>query len=98
MDDETRAALDLTDDQLRSMRDAAEPGVVAKRSRDLNQRAKSTVDRAVTLEERQGVRLRAVASGTTATTTTEVHDSVAGTLLVDRVEDEPVSASAYRVG
>ncbi len=40
MDDETRRALDLTPEQLCAMRDAAEPGVVAKRRgrpRDLNQ-------------------------------------------------------------
>lgn len=46
MDEETRAALDLTKDELRAMRDAAEPGVVAKRPkrpRDLNQRATDIV-------------------------------------------------------
>lgn len=66
--------------------------------RDLNQRAKSIVDRAVArFEERQGeIRLRVVESGTIATT--EERDSGPGTLLVDRVEEEPVSASPYRVG
>jgi hypothetical protein len=31
MDKETRAALELTSEQLRAMRDAAEPGIVGKR-------------------------------------------------------------------
>ncbi len=54
MDEETRAALDLTGEELRAMRDAGEPGVVAKRPRDLNQRAKFIVDKAVArFEERQ---------------------------------------------
>jgi hypothetical protein len=43
MDEETRAALDLNGDQLRSMRDAGQPGVVAKRPRDSNQMAASIV-------------------------------------------------------
>ena len=46
MDRETRAALGLTKDELRAMRDAAEPGVVAKRPkrpRDLNRLAASIV-------------------------------------------------------
>jgi len=43
MDEETRAALDLSGDQIRSMRDAGETGVVAKQPRDLNQMAASIV-------------------------------------------------------
>ncbi|MDQ6948241.1 MAG: hypothetical protein M3256_18730 [Actinomycetota bacterium] len=65
--------------------------------RDLNERARSIVDRAVArFEERQEVRLRVVSSGTAATTL--VQDSGSGASVVDRVEDEPVTASAYRVG
>ena len=43
MDEEIGATLDLSGDQLRSMRDAGQPGVVAKRPRDLNQMAASIV-------------------------------------------------------
>lgn len=97
MDDETQAALDLTDDQLRAMRDAAEPAVVAKRPRDLNQRARSIVDQAISrFEERQTVRVRVVASGTSAST--EVHQPEGGAALLERVEDDTVTAVAYRVG
>ncbi len=81
------------------MRDAAKPGVVANRPRDLNQRAKSIVDRAgAGSEGRQEVRLRVVASGTAATTE-EVRDSAHPTVIAERVEDERlVSAAEYRVG
>lgn len=43
MDEETSAALNLSGDQLRSMREAGQPGVVAKRPRDVNQMAASIV-------------------------------------------------------
>ena len=49
MDEEAQAALDLTLDELRAMRDAAEPGVVAKRPkrpRDLKQPAAPVVEEA----------------------------------------------------
>ena len=55
MDEETTAALNLTGEDLRAMRDAAEPGVVAKRPRDLNQRAASIV--AAATMERSGTTL-----------------------------------------
>ncbi len=37
MDEETRAALNLTKEQLRAMRDAAEPAVVARRPGNVNE-------------------------------------------------------------
>lgn len=41
MDEETRAALNLTKEQLRAMRDAAEPAVVARSPRNVNEIAES---------------------------------------------------------
>jgi hypothetical protein len=66
--------------------------------RELNERAKSIVDRAVArFEDRQDVLLRVVDSGTSATTVVRDRDSASDAVL-DPVTDEPVSASAYRVG
>lgn len=52
MDDETQTALQLTKSDLLAMRDAGEPGVVAKRPRDLNRLAKAIVGEAVGEPER----------------------------------------------
>lgn len=41
MDEETEAALNLTKEQLRAMRDAAEPAVVARRPRNVSEIAES---------------------------------------------------------
>ncbi len=83
-------------EDVRAAWNAGEKGTTSG-PRDLNQRAKSIVERAVArFEGRQEVRLRVVASGTTATT--EERKSGLGTALVDCVEYEPVSSSEYRVG
>ncbi len=84
-------------EDLRAAWNAGEKGVTSG-PRDLNQRARSIVDRAVArFEERQEVRLRVVASGTAATTQ-QVLDPGEVAVLVERVEDEMISASVYRVG
>ncbi len=63
--------------------------------RDLNQRAKSIVDRAVArFEGRQAVVLQVVGRGTNATT--EVRHSESVTVPLERADQ--VSAPAYRVG
>lgn len=43
MDEETKAALELTSEQLRAMRDSGQPGVVAERPRDSNRMATTIV-------------------------------------------------------
>ena len=81
-------------EDLRAAWKAGEKGTTAG-PRDLNKRATSIIDRTVArFEERQEVRLRVVASGTSAMT--ESRDIGSGTALV--VLDEVVSASVYRVG
>lgn len=82
-------------EDVRAAWNAGEKGTTSG-PRDLNQRAKSIVDRAVArFENRQDVVLRVVGWGTNAATV--VNDSAGGAVL-DTVNDEPVSASAYRVG
>lgn len=69
-----------------------------KGPRDLNQRAKSILDRAVArFEDRHAVRVRVVGSDTVATTTTEKGTTDAAGPLLDRVEDSPVTATEYLV-
>ncbi len=85
-------------EDLRTAWKAGEKGTTSG-PRDLNQRARAIVDRAVArFEERQAARLRVVASGTAATTE-EVRDSGHATVIAERVDDErPISAAVYRVG
>jgi hypothetical protein len=65
--------------------------------RDLNQRAKSIVERAVArFEERQDVLLPVVAAGTNAST--EIRDLAPPSVRMDRADAVPVSASEYLVG
>jgi len=66
-------------------------------SRDLNQRAKFIVDRAIArFEGRSDVRLVVVSSGTTATT--DVDEFERRVSPVERVGNESVTALAYPVG
>ncbi len=83
-------------EDLRAAWNAGEKGTTSG-PRDLNQRAKSIVDRAVArLEGRQQVILHVVDSGTSLTT--EVRDATENSILVKRVDENPVSAAEYRVG
>lgn len=68
--------------------------------RDLNQRAKSIVDRTIArFEGRQAVRLRVVESGTAAmTTVSQSGSSGPREPAMEKVENETVTALAYRVG
>lgn len=96
MDQETRDALELTKEELLAKRDAAEPGVVAKRPRDLNQRAKAIVDQAMARDAARDaatVRFRVVASSTVADTVTKCDEAFTSGPILERV-----SQVEYRVG
>ncbi len=96
MSDESVYEDDEPIEDLRAAWNSGEKGTTLG-PRDLNQRAKSIVDRAVArLEERHTLRLQVVSSGTSAKTT--FTDPVSQVPAVEQVEDELVTALAYRVG
>lgn len=81
-------------EELRAAWNAGEKGTTSG-PRDLDQRAKSIVDRGVAQFEGQVI-LRVVESGTSLTT--EVRDTTGGSILVERVDENPVNAAEYQVG